>query len=1276
MFDSLRHRRPWLSAALGIPLAIAAWQAEATTPLTNTPIFSTTNVPGNLALTLSVEWPTLQRTAHTGLTYAPATTYLGYFDPNKCYLYRYVATEVGDDLSHFYPESVQPTRQCTGNAWSGNFLNWATTPTIDPFRWAMTGGFRVVDTPTTTILQKARNTGQGGLGISLDKTLGTTALVQGATPFGTAAMVTRVNGLGIRMRFALTTAVLDAPITLTAYNGTQTTIGVTQAYEVQMRVRVCDSAVGVESNCRQYGTNWKPEGLIQRYANRIRYSAFGYLNDPAMLRDGGVLRAQQKFVGPRQPVPGEPDQDNNFREWDPVTGVFVRNPDAADATATTNAFTPSTPVEDSGVINYVNKFGQLNNNNYKDFDPVSELYYTALRYYKNQGNVPEYTAMTGATQANRTRFLDGFPVITDWRDPILYSCQRNFILGIGDVNTHRDKNLPGATGTVDEPTKPAAVANDNTVDTVRYTNRAFNIQGLGNPNINNYSGRNNSAGMVGMAFYANTVDIRPDDTSQPQTIGKQTIQTFWVDVLENPFVTNNQFYLAAKYGGFTVPDAFNPLTWTGPLPVEWWSTSGQTVGTQQRPDNYFTAGQPDAMVASLTQAFERITAALEAFTTSFSTSLPQVAESGNASYSALYDPNDWSGEIIASELSFNSFGEPQLSERWRATSRLASQLAGTGWDTARRVVTFNGSQGVPFRFTATPSATTMTAAQLANLDTPHDDPNLADRQNFINYVRGDRTHERSSTVVGSTRAYRTRTQLLGDIVGSRARPVGPPALPLSDATNPGYGAFKIAYRNRPTMVYVGANDGMMHAFNGSLSGTDSGRELFAYIPSRVISGVTAPAADGLAYLGGVIGGNAHRYLVNATPNVFDVDFGRTWTGTAIGTTTNWRSLLIGGLGKGGRGYYAIDVTDPASITTEAIAAGRVLWEFPNPADNDALNIGFTFGDPIVVKTRKYGWTVIFPSGYNSTGAGGAVQGGGYLYLVNPTNGRLLERIATGEGSATADAGLAHINAYINDLSDGYADAVYGGDLLGNLWRFDLTAATGPLPAPVRLARFVHPTDGAQPITTKPMIEISPRDRSRYVLVGTGRLLDSTDIGSNQMQTFYSIRDGNAIRPNASSDLPPGVGFPIERNELQANTNVLTGVTLSATSTTMGWYFDLGKNSTNTVAWRQTAESTSFFGTVAFAPTLPTSDACNPSGVSRIYSVDIASGTTKLISGTSLSAFLAGGEGVITDLRFLSVGGRIRLIAGSDQGRLQRVLGEFGTNLGLRRKNWRELTLAN
>lgn len=1259
-------------------LFTSSFASASNTALTDTPIFSTTNVPGNLALTLSVEWPTAERSAHTGGTYTRTTTYLGYFDPNKCYSYVYVAAETASNLSHFAPASVNTARRCTGNTWSGNYLNWASTPTIDPFRWAMTGGYRVLDTVNTTILQKARNNGQGGTGIALDKTSNNSTATEEATPFS-GTVVTRVNRKGIYMNIGRSAAVLDG--LTTPYDGTQTTIGALEVLSLAMRVKVCDPGVGVEANCKQYGSNWKPEGLIQKYANKIRYSAFGYLNDPVRERDGGVLRARQKFVGPTQPRPGEPDEENLLREWDPATGIFVTNPDSADANRTNLDFNPSESVVNSGVINYINKFGQLNNNNYKDFDPVSELYYTALRYFKAQGNVAEFTNMGLASRATRSRYLDNFPAITDWDDPIQYSCQRNFILGIGDVNTHVDKNVPGPTGRTLEPTKPTAVANDSTVNAVTYTNRAFNIQGLANPNNNNYSGRNNGAGMVGLAFYANTVDIRPDDTSSRSarnTLGKQTVQTFWVDVLENPFVTNNQFYLAAKYGGFKVPDNFNPLTWTGPLPQAWWSTNGQLVGTQSRPDNYFTAGQPDTMVASLTEAFERISAALEAFTTSFSTSLPQVAEFGNASYSALYDPNDWSGELSASELSFNTFGEPQITERWKATTKLAAQLSGTGWNTNRRVITFNGSVGVPFRPATTVGVNTMTAAQLALFDTPFDEPNVDDRTNFINYLRGDRTHERASTATTSTRAYRTRSQLLGDIVGSRAKPVGPPALPLSDASNPGYSAFKSTWRNRPTVVYVGANDGMMHAFNGTISTTDTnaGTELFAYVPSLLMAGPSSPAApadDGLVALGR--SPLIHKNFVNATPNAFDVDLGKTWTGSEIGTSTNWRSLLIGGLGKGGRGYYALDVTDPASMNTEANAAAKVLWEFPNPADTEALNIGFTFGDPLVVKTRKYGWTVIFPSGYNSTSAGGATAGRGYLYLVNPSNGRLLERISTGEGTSSNDAGLAHINGYINDLTDGVVDAVYGGDLLGNLWRFDLTAETGSMPAPVRLARLVHPTGGAQPVTTRPVIEISPKDRKRYVLVGTGRLLDGSDIGSTREQTFYAVRDGNSLKPNTAADLPSGVNFPIERNELAVVSSVLSGAAFTDAQQQMGWYLDLGRDPVTNVAWRQTVESTTFFGSIAFAPTLPTSDACNPSGVSRIYSVDIASGVTKLVEGTTLVAFRAGGEGVITDLRFLSVGGKIRLIAGSDKGRLQRVLGEFGTNLGLRRKNWRELTLA-
>lgn len=294
------HRRRWIAAVHAAVLgATLGWTLDtsAATTLADSPVFATSAVPGNLALTLSVEYPTAVRAAHTSTTYASATTYLGYFDPDKCYSY-YTGTEIGDDLSHFYPVGRYTNRTCAGaGEWSGNYLNWASTPTIDPFRWAMTGGYRVVDTTTTTILQKAFRTADDG-SLTPDKSVTDSATTQGATPFS-GNIHSRIHNLGIRMRFASSSAGLGD--TVAAYTSSLTTMANNRAYDVMMRVKVCDSSAtagGVESNCRQYGSNWKPEGLIQRYSERMRFSAFGYLNETGNQRDGGVLRARQKFVGP------------------------------------------------------------------------------------------------------------------------------------------------------------------------------------------------------------------------------------------------------------------------------------------------------------------------------------------------------------------------------------------------------------------------------------------------------------------------------------------------------------------------------------------------------------------------------------------------------------------------------------------------------------------------------------------------------------------------------------------------------------------------------------------------------------------------------------------------------------------------------------------------------------------------------------------------------------------------------------------------------------------
>ncbi|MEI7970293.1 MAG: PilC/PilY family type IV pilus protein [Betaproteobacteria bacterium] len=1236
-------------------LAGCAAIAGADVPLADAPLFSNIAVPGNLALALSVEFPTAVSVAHTDVTYAQASTYLGYFDPDKCYAYQYSATETS---RYFYPTGAASSHACSGR-WSGNFLNWATMQTIDPFRWALTGGYRVVDTASDTILEKAWASGQGGAGNFPNRTLSSASVIAAATPFSMTAFRMRIQGLGNRMRFSGTGNVDNTP---TAHDPAATFNAAT-VYEVSVRVRVCVPAAGLESNCKAYsGGNYKPEGLMQRFSEKIRFSAFAYLNDSDLLRDGGVLRARQKFIGPKQAVPGSDAVDNAATEWDSSTGVMKTNPDPADATSTTSA--TGVTVSNSGVLNYLNKFGQITPGSYKTYDNISELYYAAIRYFKNQGNVSAWSSMGSASSTTKTTWVDGFPVITTWDDPILYSCQRNFILGIGDVNTWADKNLPGSTPTANEPAKPAEVTADTTVDAVTATNKVGSLEGLGSSlgTTNPYNGccGNNSALLSGLAYDANTVDIRPDDNTKPNTLGWQTIQTYWLDILEfQAYKNSNQFYLAAKYGGFTVPSGFSPYTHSTALPESWWRTNTDTLGSsaQPRPDNYFVAGRPDQMVAGLTSAMERIASSITAFTSAFSNSLPQVAVSGSSSYAAQYDSVTWNGEVVASSVAFDTTtGDPTLTTAWTLSDKLATQLAGTGWNTGRRVISWDPGSGAGIEF----RHASLTTSQKTALDTSY--RTTDDSADYVNYLRGERLHENTSTDPASSRAYRGRTKLLGDIVGSRVRPVGPPALPLSETTNAGYAQFKgTTQASRTPMIYFGANDGMLHAVNGLLTGADAGKEVFAYVPSGVITGPTStPATNGLASRGNP--SFSHRNFVNATPVAFDLDFTKTSGGTG---TTDWRTVLIGGLGSGGRSYYALDITDPSAFSTEAAAKTKVLWEFTH------TDLGYTFGEAMVAKTRRHGWVVLLPSGYNNT------DGQGYLFVVNPRTGALIQRIATGAGSTTSPAGLAHVNTFILDRTDGTVDAAYAGDLLGNLWRFDLTATTGDFPAPTKIAQLTNGTGSAVPVTTRPLIEVDPKTSKRYVLVGTGRLLATSDIVSTVTQNYFSILDGTGFRFASASTLPSGVTHPIQRSNLAVFTDTLTGVTLSATQ--MGWALELGTG-TGGIGWRVVTDSAPFFGVVAFASTLTSSDACNPTGEGRIYALDIATGKSVLtqttVSGgiptTVNIGYCSGMGGTVTDLRFMSVNGTGRLIAGNNKGQTKSVQGSYGRTASPRRINWREL----
>jgi type IV pilus assembly protein PilY1 len=1249
-------------------------QAWAAVDIASLPLEATVGVPTNLMLTLSVEFPTGVVAAYNddlntdpgfecpgrdtgpddlstalpkwgvGVCYFDNRTYLGYFDPKLCYSYSAAA-------ERFEPAAAGQganQHQCDGTKWSGNFLNWATMHAIDEFRWALTGGDRVVDTTTETVLEKARHTGQGANRLFPVKRIGPQF---GAVPALAPSVVSPKKNWGslfVRVTGPGNPDPLSKPGVLNS-EGRVMQIADNAAFinaeTYLVRVKVCDPAFPEsQTTCTAYGASLlKPTGLIQRNAERLRFGVTSYLNDSDKLRPGGVIRSRMKFVGPENTVPLSTPTTNPNREWAPNTGALDPNPNGADASAS--------GVSQSGVINYLNKFGKANG--YKEYDTLSEMFYEATRYMRNLPPTLAYTDTPGpVTDAMK----DGFPVITNWtaldendinNRPIQYSCQKTFFLGIADSNAWCDSKVAGSSlNGCGHGTLPA----EANLDATAQTNQVGALEGLGNLGTVFAPGsRENTFYLAGLGYWANTNDILPDVGGKPWTTGRQTAKSFWVDVRETGSAPGkNQMWLAAKYGGFD--DRNNDGV---PADEASWRTNTDTVpdgtgGSLPRPDNYFTGDRPDRLVESFKEIFQSLND--QTLSGAGAAVSAQTLDAGGSTYEVQYFTKDWSGDVLGNQLTFDDAGVPTETNIWSAKQRLNAQAAGAGWDTGRRVVSSNGSistpnSGVPFRWG---SLTTAQQGFLAK------DPDLLD------YVRGSRTNERIK--------FRARGGILGDIVNSDAIFVGAPIESYLDASNPGFSAFKSANVDRSPIVYVGSNDGMLHAFNAdTTSGTTlGGTELFAYVPSFVLPGPNGtPAQDGLRARAS-LNNFDHQFYVDGTPVARSVDFARTCAAPLTGCTfdtalaSQWRTILVGGLRKGGKGYYALDVTDPGSFNTEASAAGKVLWEFTD------ADMGLTFGRPVIAKTAKYGWVVILPSGYNNTT--GPNPGKGFLYILNAQTGALLEKIGPfGPGDATNPSGFAHIAGFTPNFGDFTVTEVYGGDLAGDLWRFDLKAASGSYPAPVQAALLENPIGTGQPITTEPRIEIDIKGVVRWVFLGTGKLLGLSDLLANaatdQTQSFYAFRDGSVTAPLST-------GLPLTRTQLVELTDPLLGITVPLDKN--GWFIDLA-NTATTPAQRVVNEPTANEGVIAWIGQVPTTDPCRPGPVSTVFAVEYATGRSRLTNyaGVPVANFTT----TSTALRvmFVKVGGRVRAVLSTERGALERLPGQFGYGgSNPVRLNWREI----
>jgi type IV pilus assembly protein PilY1 len=624
-----------------------------------------------------------------------------------------------------------------------------------------------------------------------------------------------------------------------------------------------------------------------------------------------------------------------------------------------------------------------------------------------------------------------------------------------------------------------------------------------------------------------------------------------------------------------------------------------------------------------------------------------VTAGDSSSYASSYNSGTWAGDVDSFGIDLTT-GIPTAGSLWVAGSAAtqlelrtpASRLIATSVDTP-------GSRGgVQFQPTSAATGTKLSAAQQALLNTP----SQTDGDAVLAYLRGDRSGEFAGT-------YRSRAKVLGDMINSEPVLVREPSTNYADT---GYTAFKSSKSSRTRMLFQGANDGMLHAFDAG-----TGAEAWAYVPNLVMGNLNRLSRRP---------GFAHTYFVDGTPVAGDVDFSNV-RGASGGP--DWRTVLVGGLGKGGRGYYALDVTDTAAANEVAVK-NKVLWEFPNSINSggdrtDATRtMGYSYGKPILVKTRAAGWVTLVTSGYNNGNDTGG-DGLGHLFVVNPKTGDLIKDIPTTGCSTTPTlnpCGLAHISAYVGNTDiDNLAEYVYGGDLYGNVWRFDLTGSNISSWDVEKVTTLKDAAGTAQPITSVP--ELALVESKRMVFVGTGLYLGATDVpgapgasaSSTQTQTMYGLWD------RLTTTLPT----PLRAN-LQEQTLTTSGTKRTSSNNAVdyslkkGWYMDLP-----TTGDRIVTDASIALGMLVFTSNIPSAVVCEPGGRSWEYFVSVKTGGLAVNSsvpyvGTSLGAGLASRPVLIQ----LPNGKIVSLIRKSDATTLKEDVPLTGVGSGPKRTSWRQL----
>lgn len=1322
-----------------------------------------------------------------GICYFSTETYLGYFDPDKCYVYdetganthrTQLASGPRDDFNghYFRPVgSANSSHECGGShQFSGNFMNWATMTALDSFRRAMTGGARIVDTAgegAKTLLTRTHRYGDwdfvkkeissassgshrlrnGGIDFIND--------VSRLTPFSeTAIRVDNGNDgeYGNRVRF---------------YDQDDNLLG---TYNVI--VEVC-KASDPEPNCVEYtdGVNdpwYKPEGVMQKNALQMRFALTSYTGDDSHDRNGGVLRANAKYIGYHRPLASGGLEVNPIAEVD-EDGLLVYDPDnlaGADG------------VNNSGILNYINSFG-LGSERYKSHDPVAELFYEGLRYFKNLGSTPEYSGASGTLPALTNSQKDNFPVLTSWDDPIVNACQKNFMVAIGDQFAWEDHNLPGSSiwGSTGIPTRPSNPDTDIDVDAL--TDTVGTLEGFHSGTLGAQTrGRNNNGWYVaGLAYYANTNDIRDD------LPGTQKVKSFFVDTQEfnsdPPIQQDNPLWLAAKYGGFDDANGDgDPGDGTAGATTDEWDADGDG-----EPDAYTLASQPANLVAGLNRAFTDIASRVSAG--SAASVVTNSSAGQGAIYQGLYKPSitrgadrvEWLGllhslfvdahgnfredsdgddtltnadtvitfgydpiekkSVVIRNVTTDSGatftpipGDPvdieNLDSIWNARDTLAdlsdvisqrsyTSSAGGGRHIITAIDSDNDGKVTNDDLVSFDENTFVNASDGINDNFRYlglDDTTGNSAENIVNFIRGEEgiAGFRSRTIDfdsdGADEVWR-----LGDIISSSPVTVSRPNerydLRYGDDT---YVAFREQYFNRRQMVYVGANDGMLHAFNAgfydstnqafSTTPTDGGTatahplgsELWAYVPYNVL-----PHLRWLTELD-----YPHVYYVDGIPQVFEANIFNDDSTHPNG----WGTILVVGLRFGGgeitfdpdndldgdtsddvttrSSYIVLDITDPEQPPT-------LLAEISHP------DMGYTTSRPTLIKRREPDagngsfadpavneWHLVFgsgPAGSNATQRDLALTDGvsdknarlfvfdlNSMSFVDNVSGDPFFEIPLGGSGFAGDLTAVDWNENYSD------DVVYFGLVQGSvaspegdLMRFVPSMTTSAFSS--SFSRLMSGAGANKPFTGPPHVTRS-NGGDYWVHAGSGRYLVPDDALSSVQQSYFGIKepkDASGALTFASVDLGNDVvettGIRVFTdghvedsqgdNPFDLNTGQSVGsfnALKAAIAEESGWYLDFSDP-----RYRNVGASGQVNVSILFTEYRPSGIACDPLGETFLNAVHFETGTASphAAIGTD-SSVTHGADGELAEIATRYGQGLIRDVVVDDKH--DRAIGQDST----------------